>query len=50
MWFDEGEQSFVAMPTELRLVLGVSGLFTLLYVIIAGPMSAMATAAARTFF
>lgn len=50
MWFDEGEQGFLAMPGELRVVLAVSGLFTFFYVIIAGPLSDMATAAARTFF
>ena len=50
MWFDEPEQGFVPMASELRIVLGVSGLFTLLYVLIAGPMSDMATTAARTFF
>jgi len=50
MWFDEPEQGFVAMASELKLVLLVSGLFTIFYVVIAGPMSSIATAAARTFF
>ena len=50
MWFDEGEAGFVPMAGELKLVLGVSGLFTLFYIIIAGPMSDVATAAARSFF
>jgi NADH-quinone oxidoreductase subunit N len=50
MWFDEPEQGFVPMASELRVVLGVSGLFTLFYVLIAGPMSDIATNAARTFF
>jgi len=50
IWFDEGEVGFLAMPGELRLVLAASGLFTFFYVVIAGPMSEIATVAARTFF
>ncbi len=50
IWFDEPEQDFVPMASELRLVLGVSGIFTIFYVIVAGPLSAIATTAARTFF
>ena len=50
MWFDEPEQGFVAMASELKVVLVVTGVFTIFYVVIAGPMSTMATAAARTFF
>ena len=50
MWFDEPEQGFVGMASELKLVLAISGIFTVFYVVIAGPMSSIATAAARTFF
>lgn len=50
IWFDEPEQGFVAMASELKVVLVVTGVFTIFYVVIAGPMSTMATAAARTFF
>ena len=50
MWFDEPEQGFVGMASELKIVLAVSGIFTVFYVVIAGPMSSIATAAARTFF
>jgi len=50
MWFDDGESRFVPMAGELKLVLGISGLFTLLYVVVAGPMSDIANAAARSFF
>lgn len=50
MWFDEGESGFLAMPGELRVVLAVSGIFTFFYVVIAGPISDIATVAARTFF
>ena len=50
MWFDEAEQGFVPMASELRWVLAISDLFTIFFVVIAGPMSDIATAAARTFF
>ena len=50
MWFDEPEQGFVGMASELKIILAVSGIFTVFYVVIAGPMSNIATAAARTFF
>jgi NADH-quinone oxidoreductase subunit N len=50
MWFDEPVGAFSPMAGELRLVLGVSGLFVLLYVLIAGPIGGMAEAAAKTFF
>lgn len=50
MWFDEPQQGFVGMASELKIVLAVSGLFTIFYVVVAGPMSSVATAAARTFF
>jgi len=50
MWFDEPEAGFVPMAGELRLVLAVSGIFTIFYVVFAGPLSETATAAARSFF
>ena len=50
MWFDEPNGSFVPVSGELRLVFGVSGLFTLAYVLIGGPIGAAAEAAAGTFF
>ncbi|MEL7273857.1 MAG: NADH-quinone oxidoreductase subunit NuoN [Pseudomonadota bacterium] len=50
IWFDEPDEGFVPMAGELRVVLGVAGAFTAFYVLIAGPMSDVATAAARTFF
>ena len=50
MWFDEPEQGFLPMASELRLVIAVSGIFTIFYVLIANPLSTVATAAARTFF
>ncbi|MDI6026985.1 NADH-quinone oxidoreductase subunit NuoN [Corticibacterium sp. UT-5YL-CI-8] len=50
MWFDEPVGGFVPMAGELRLVLGVSGAFVLLYVLIAGPVGQVAGAAAKSFF
>ncbi|ATU91980.1 NADH-quinone oxidoreductase subunit NuoN [Phyllobacterium zundukense] len=50
MWFDEPVGAFVPVAGELRLVLGVSGLLVLFYVLIGGPVSTYAEAAAKTFF
>lgn len=50
MWFDEPAGAFVPVAGELRLVLGVSGLLVLFYVLIGGPVSTYAEAAAKTFF
>jgi NADH-quinone oxidoreductase subunit N len=50
MWFDEAAGSFVPVAGELRLVLGVSAAFTLLYVLIGGPLGNIAQAAAKSFF
>ncbi len=50
MWFDEPAGGFQPMGVELRIVLGLSGAFVLLYVLIGGSVSSMAQAAAKTFF
>ena len=50
MWFDDAKAGFLAMPFELRAVLGVSGAFVLFYVVIGGPVSFVAQAAAKSFF
>jgi NADH-quinone oxidoreductase subunit N len=50
MYFDEPVARFQPMPAELRLVLGVSGVFILFYVVIAGPVAVAAETAARAFF
>jgi NADH-quinone oxidoreductase subunit N len=50
MYFDEPAEGFERMPTELKVVLGLSGAFILVYVLIAGPIGGYAEAAARTFF
>ena len=50
MWFDEPVGGFVPMTGELRLVLGLSGIFVAFYMLIGQPVEALAEAAARTFF
>ncbi len=50
MYFDEPVEKFVPMTLELRVVLGVSGAFTLFYVFFAGPVGGIAEVAAKTFF
>lgn len=50
MWFDESAGGFQPMAGELRLVLGVSGLFITFYVLFAGPVGRLAEAAAQSFF
>jgi NADH-quinone oxidoreductase subunit N len=50
MWFDESVGGFQPMAGELRLVLGLSGMFVLFYVLIGGPIGALAATAAKTFF
>jgi NADH-quinone oxidoreductase subunit N len=50
MYFDEPAGSFEPMRPELRVVLGVSGAFILLFVFIAGQIGGAAELAAKTFF
>jgi NADH-quinone oxidoreductase subunit N len=50
MYFDEPAGSFVPMAPELRVILGVSGAFILLFVFVAGQVAGVAEVAARTFF
>jgi NADH-quinone oxidoreductase subunit N len=52
MWFDEAVEGFVPVAGELRLVMGVSGLFVLAYGLpyIGGSVGTAAEAAAKTFF
>lgn len=50
MWFDEGEDGFIPMAGELRLIVALAGLFVLFYVLIAGPVAEIAGYAARSFF
>ena len=50
MWFDEATETFVPMAGELRLVLAVSSVFTVFFLVIAGPISEATSAAAASFF
>ncbi|MEW9805093.1 NADH-quinone oxidoreductase subunit NuoN [Mesorhizobium marinum] len=50
MWFDESVGGFLPMAGTLRVVLGVSGAFVLLYMLVAPPVEGYAEAAARSFF
>ncbi len=50
MWFDEPNEGFVAPSAILTGVMGISGAFVLFYVLVAGPVEALAAAAAKTFF
>ena len=50
MYFDEPAPDFSPMRPELKLVLGVSGLFVLLFFIHPGPLVDAAEAAAKSLF
>ncbi len=50
MYFDEPAEAFAPMPYELKIVLGVGGLFNLLFFVYPGPLIAAATVAAKSLF
>jgi NADH-quinone oxidoreductase subunit N len=50
MYFDEPAPGFVPMPGKLRAVLGVTGLFVLLFIFYPSPLLDAATKAARSLF
>jgi NADH-quinone oxidoreductase subunit N len=50
MYIDEPATGFGPMPAELKAVLGVSGLFNLLFAFYPGPLVEAATAAAKSLF
>ena len=50
MYFDEPAKAFEPMPGELKAVLGLSGLFNLLFFVYPAPLLAAASAAARSLF
>ncbi len=50
MYFDEPAGEFEPMSGALRVVLGLSGAFVILYFLIAGPLGQAASVAAKTFF
>lgn len=50
MWFDEPEGKFVSAAGELRLVMGLSGIFVVGFIVFGGPIAAYAGNAARALF
>ncbi len=50
MYFDEPAEGFYNMPYELRVVLGVCGLFNILFFVYPGPLVGIASAAAHSLF
>lgn len=50
MYFDDPVDDFDPMPTELKAVLAVSGLFTIFYFVYPAPLIEAAGAAARSLF
>jgi NADH-quinone oxidoreductase subunit N len=50
MYFDEPAEDFYSMPNELKVVLGVCGLFNILFFLYPGPLIGVASAAAHSLF
>jgi NADH-quinone oxidoreductase subunit N len=50
MYFDEPEGEFEVLPLELKAVLGVTGLFVLLFFVYPAPLVDAAATAARSLF
>jgi NADH-quinone oxidoreductase subunit N len=50
MYFDEPAEGFVPMPGELKAVLGITGLFTLLFFVYPAPLLNAAIVAAKSLF
>jgi NADH-quinone oxidoreductase subunit N len=50
MYFDEPAPAFTPLNGELRLILGISGLFVLLFVVYPAPLVDAAAAAAKSLF
>jgi NADH-quinone oxidoreductase subunit N len=50
MYFDEPAEGFAPMPDEIKLVLGICGLFNLLFVVYPYPLVGVASAAAHSLF
>ena len=50
MYFDEPVEGFVPMPGELKAVLGITGLFTLLFFVYPAPLLNAAIVAAKSLF
>jgi NADH-quinone oxidoreductase subunit N len=50
MFFDAPKEKFLAIPTKAALIMGLAGLFMLLYVVWPAPLVESAEAAARALF
>jgi len=50
IYFDEPAAGFAPMPYELKAVLGITGLFNILWIVYPGPLLDAATAAAKSLF
>jgi NADH-quinone oxidoreductase subunit N len=50
MYFDEPAEDFYSMPDELKVVLGICGLFNILFFVYPGPLVGVASAAAHSLF
>ena len=50
MYFDEPAPEFAPMRTELKVVLGITGLFNLLFFVVPSPLVNAAAAAAKSLF
>jgi len=50
MWFDDSKGSFLAMSSELRVIMLISGIFTLFYFLIGSWVSDWAHIAAQSLF
>lgn len=50
MYFDEPEEPFEAMSGELKVIMGLSGIFVVGFIIFAGHAGVLAENAAKTFF
>ena len=50
MYFDEPAPGFAPMRTELKVVLGITGLFNLLFFVVPSPLVNAAAAAAKSLF
>ncbi|MDH3739961.1 MAG: NADH-quinone oxidoreductase subunit NuoN [Hyphomicrobiales bacterium] len=50
MYFEEPVDNFDTMPTELRMIIGASGIFVIVFVAFANPVIVVARAAANSLF
>lgn len=50
MFFDEPAEAFEPMPAELKVVLGLSGVFVIFFWVMPGPVVTAAAAAAQSLF